>query len=275
MRLAFYTYSYTDRLKMSIRTCFERIAKTGYSGVDVSGTHGPSDDSRSFDARRRLLTRRTAEKLQLRIEAVITHAPLTDTLVDPARKPLDFNGSIDLAADLGADVVTFHMGGDHKGVSRESLWRKAVSAIKSAADYGTSKHIAIAVDGIWPVWLDDTPAALGRLFEDVGSANFGVNFDPCYLTLMGVDPTKFVKRFRTRIVHAHLKDHQGKYPKWTHRIPGQGDMQYDRVFRALADVKFGGAAAVECFTNMKFEEACDSGFTAMLEAAHKAKVTFR
>ena len=39
--------------------------------------------------------------------------------------------------------------------------------------------------------------------------------------------------------------------------------------------QFGGAAAVECFTDMKFGEACDSGFTAMLEAANKAKVTFR
>ena len=80
MRLAFYTYSYTDRLKMPIATCLQRVARAGYSGIDVSGTFGRSEDPASFDAARRRAMRETAEKLGLRIEAVITHAPLTDTL---------------------------------------------------------------------------------------------------------------------------------------------------------------------------------------------------
>ena len=85
MRLAFYTYSYTDRLEMPIEKCLRRIADTGYSGIDVSGTNGRSDDPRSFDPERRRLTRQTADKLDLRLEAIITHAQLTDTLVDPNR----------------------------------------------------------------------------------------------------------------------------------------------------------------------------------------------
>lgn len=275
MRLGFYTYSYTDRLKMSIPECLGRIAKTGYSGIDVSGTNGRSADPKSFDAARRRLTRATADKLGLQVEAVITHAQLTDTLVDPNRKPLDLKGSVDLAADLGADVVTFHIGGYHEGVGRDVLWKKSIEAIKQAADYGMGRHVALAVDGIWPKWIDDTADALGRMFDDVGSENFGVNFDPCYLTLMGVNPVGFVKRFHKQIVHAHLKDHTGKYAKWTHKIPGQGGMNYAPVFAALNRVKFTGSTSVECFTDMKFEEACDTGFAAMVAAARKAGVTFK
>ncbi len=274
MRVSFYTYSYTDRLEMSTEQCLERIAKTGYSGIDVSGTHGPSDDPRSFDADLRRLTRKTAEKLKLRIEAVITHAQLTETLVDPKRKPLDLIGSVDLAQELGASVVTFHMGGYHEGVARDVVWRKAVAAIREAAEYGLARHIAVAVDGIWPVWINDTPAAMEKMFDDVGSDNFGVNFDPCYLTLMGVDPVKFVKRFHKRIVHGHLKDHKGRYPEWTHLMPGRGEMNYTRVFEALAAVKFDQSVAVECFTDMKFEEACDTCYVAMRDAAEKANVRF-
>ena len=275
MRLAFYTYSYTDRLKMPITASLERIAKTGYSGIDVSGTHGASADPKSFDAARRKLTRQTAEKLKLHIEAVITHAVLTDTLVDPKRKTLDLQGSVDLASDLGAEVVTFHMGGEHKGVTRKALWSQVVDVLKAAADYGAARHVTIAVDGIWPTWLDDSSEALARLFDDVGAMNFGINFDPSYLTLMGVNPARFVKRFHKKIVHAHLKDHTGKYPKWKHKIPGRGEMDYAPVFAALEQVKFGGAAAVECFTDMKFEEACDTGYTAMTAAARKTKVKFQ
>ncbi len=278
MRLSFYTYSYTDRLKLPTVDCLERIAKIGYGGIDVSGTFGNSDDPKSFDAVLRKLTRETAKKLGLRIEAVITHAQLTDSLISEKGTPLDLKGSIDLAVNLGSPVVTFHMGGFPKQAeteaARKEFWNRTANYIREAADYGAARHVSIATDGIWPTWIVDTPDSLARLFDDVGHANFGVNFDPCYLVLMGIEPAKFASRFPKRIVHAHLKDHQGKDEKWTHLIPGRGEMKYAPVFEALAKIGFTGAAAVECFTDMKFEEACDDGFKAMTAAAREAKVIF-
>ncbi len=274
MRLSFYTYSYTDRLKMPIVPCLERIARAGYSGIDVSGTNGNSADPRSFDASRRKLTRRTAERLKLRLEAVITHAGLTDSLADSKQKPLDLVGTVDLAADLGATVVTFHMGGYHEGIDRKKEWNNAVVAIRKAAEHGESKHIKIAVDGIWPVWINDSPDTQQRLFDEVDSEHFGINFDPCYLTLMGVDPVKFARRFAKRIVHSHLKDHKGKYPKWTHLLPGRGVLAYDRIFRGLKEAGFRESASVECFTNMKFETACDECHASMVKAAKAGGVVF-
>jgi sugar phosphate isomerase/epimerase len=275
MRLGFYTYSYTDRQRMPIGPCLERLARTGYSGIDVSGTDGPSADPRSVSAELRRLTRQTAERLGLRIEAVITHAPLSNSLANPMTRPLDLEGTIDLAVELGAPVVTFHMGGYPAGLAHPAFWKAVVSRVQRAADYGAARHVALAVDGIWPVWVDDSPAALERLFHDVGSPNFKVNFDPSYLALMDVDPPGFVQRFGRRIVHAHLKDHAGKYPQWTELLPGRGAMDYRAVFAALDRIKFAGSCAVECFTNMKFEEACDDSFQALTSAARKAGVRFQ
>ncbi len=273
MRISFYTYSYTDRLQMPTVDCLEHIAQIGYAGIDVSGTYGNSEDPRSFDAGLRTLTRKTAERLGLKIEAVITHAQLTDSLAGN-RKPMDLKGSIDLAVDLGAPVVTFHLGGYPEGVDRASFWKTTNDAIRAAADYGAGKHVQLAVDGIWPTWVADSPATLAKMFDDVGHANFGVNFDPSYLTLIGVDPPAFVKQFAKRIMHVHLKDHRGKLPQWTHLIPGCGEMNYARVFEALKKHDFQGSAAVECFTDMKFEEACDDGFARMSAAAKMGGVTF-
>jgi len=262
-------------LKMPIVPCLERIAKKGYSGIDVSGTNGPSADPKSFDKARRKLTRETAERLELRVEAIITHAQLTDTLANPKQPTLDLRGSIDLASDLGGDVVTFHMGGYHDGLEKSKQWDRAVGVIRDAAEYGMGKHVGLAVDGIWPTWIDDSMDALAKLFRDVGSDNFGVNFDPCYLTLMGLDPVKFARRFSKRILHAHLKDHRGKYPKWKHLLPGKGEMDYGRVFAALKTIGFKGSASVECFVDMKFETACDDCFDAMTKAARQGRVRFK
>jgi sugar phosphate isomerase/epimerase len=276
MRLGFYTYSYTDRLRMPVVDCLERIARIGYSGIDVSGTDGPSIDPKSVSPDLRRLTRKTAERLKLRIEAVITHYSLAVSLSEKSKGPLDLRGTVDTAVDLGAPVVTFHMGGYPEKVPREVFWRKVVVAIRQAADYAAARHVAVAVDGIWPVWVDDSPDTLDRLFRDVGAPNFGVNFDPSYLALMGVEPTDFVKRFAGRIVHAHLKDYErtGKYPKWTEVMPGRGALNYSAIFGALKWVKFNGSCSVECFTFMKFEEACDEGYRAMTAAAQKAGVRF-
>jgi sugar phosphate isomerase/epimerase len=275
MRLGFYTYSYTDRQRMPVGACLERIAHRGYTGIDVSGTDGPSKDPRSVSPELRRLTRQTAERLGLRIEAVITHAPLSDSLAGPMAKPLDLEGTVDLAVALGAEVVTFHMGGYPPGIPRDAFWKRTVARIRQAADYAAGRHVALAVDGIWPVWVDDSPDTLDRLFHDVGLPNFGVNFDPSYLALIDVDPAAFVKRFSRRIVHAHLKDHLGKYPHWTEVMPGRGAMDYAAVFAALDRVKFAGSCAVECFTTMKFEEACDNSFQLLTAAARKAGVGFK
>src|SRR5579864_8182588 len=109
MKLSFYTYSYIDRLKLPVADCLARIAKVGYAGIDESGTFGSSDDPRSVTFERRRLLCDTTRQHGLPVEAVVTHAELTTTI---ARKhPLDLKGTADLAADLGAHLVTFHMGG--------------------------------------------------------------------------------------------------------------------------------------------------------------------
>ena len=109
MRLAFYTYSYTDRLNLSVPDTFARIATTGYTGIDESSTFGAAVNSESVAAERRRLIRETARQHALRVEAIVTHAELTATL--GMARPLDLEASVDLAVDLGGDVVTFHLGG--------------------------------------------------------------------------------------------------------------------------------------------------------------------
>jgi len=271
MRLAFYTYSYTDRLKLSIADCLARIANTGYAGIDESSTFGAAINSDSVAADRRKLIRETARRDKLRVEAIVTHAELTRSL--GTKEPLDLKASIDLAADLGGDVVTFHLGGPRQDVPEGELWKRTVAAIEAAADHGDAKHVALAIDlGIWPEWIVKTTDDLARLFDDVTSDSFGVNFDPSYLAITGIDPVAFIKRFGARIRHVHLKDHIGMYPKWEHRIPGQGEFDYLPSIQALAQAKFKGALAVECFTDMKFEEACDAGYAAMSKAFSKAGV---
>jgi len=259
MRLAFYTYSYTDRLEMPIEPALEKIAATGYDSIDISGTHGSSADPHSVTPELRRLTRATAERLGLKIEAIITHGSLTDSLFSDA--PLDLKRSVDLAVDVGAPLVVFHMGGPADDeAKRQEAWKRVVDYVGEALHYAAPHQVKLAVDGVWTGWIVETPESFLQLHEEIGSSSFGVNFDPCYLTLLGLDPVEVAHMWKKRIVHAHLKDHVGSAPEWDHRIPGQGEMDYGRVVQALEDIGFAEAISIETFTTMDFDEACDTGY---------------
>src|SRR5205085_11747415 len=98
---------------------------------------------------RRKLIGDTAKEHRLRVEAIVSHAELTTSLFRGER--LDLLAAIDLAADLGGDVVTFHLGGPVEGVDAEEVWKRTVAAIREAVRHGDAKHVRLAIDlGIWP-----------------------------------------------------------------------------------------------------------------------------
>ena len=268
MRLAFYTYSYTDKLEMPIEAALKRIALAGYDGIDISGTHGNSADPLSVTPELRRLTRDTAVRLGLHVEAIITHANLTDSLFTD--KPLDLAGSVDLAIDVGAPLVVFHMGGPRQGEANSAeVYQRVVDYLKKSLDYAATREIELAVDGVWTEWLIETPEAFLELHDDIGHPHFGVNFDPCYLMLLGLDPVEVAHKWGKRILHAHVKDHTGALPDFQHKIPGRGVIDYPRVVRGLKEIDFGAAIAIETFPDMDFDEAVADGFAALAHCMGK------
>ena len=99
----------------------------------------------------------------------------------------------------------------------------------------------------------------------------GHNFDPCYVALCGFDVSAAADLLRPFIVHAHIKDHTGRYPRWEHRIPGEGELDHGEWARALARNGFQGAAAVECFTDMPLDRALEAGYRTVSGAIREAE----
>jgi sugar phosphate isomerase/epimerase len=95
-----------------------------------------------------------------------------------------------------------------------------------------------------------------------GREEFGFTFDPSHLHWQGVDPVEFLRRFGDRIFHVHIKDAiltlngrsgvLGSYlplghPNrgWDFRSPGHGGIDWAAIIRALNEIGYEGALAVE------------------------------
>ncbi|MDR1191813.1 MAG: sugar phosphate isomerase/epimerase [Verrucomicrobiales bacterium] len=92
---------------------------------------------------------------------------------------------------------------------------------------------------------------------------FGFNYDPSHLGYQGVDYVAFIRKFKDRIFHAHMKDvYWSKTPTeagvfgghtnfgdprryWEFRSLGRGSVNFEEIIRALNDINYQGPLSVE------------------------------
>lgn len=100
------------------------------------------------------------------------------------------------------------------------------------------------------------PAIWERMFNDIPSPNFGLNYDPSHFVWQFIDPVAPIKEFADRIHHVHAKDARVDHDKlqrvgilnldWhTPKLPGMGDVDWGRFFGALTDTGYNGPVCVE------------------------------
>ncbi len=96
-----------------------------------------------------------------------------------------------------------------------------------------------------------------------GHPAFGFNYDPSHLGYQGVDYVEFIRRFKSRIFHVHMKDVgwaqtpgvSGVFGGhlsfgdarrfWDFRSLGRGNVSFERIIRALNDIGYRGPLSVE------------------------------
>jgi sugar phosphate isomerase/epimerase len=106
--------------------------------------------------------------------------------------------------------------------------------------------------------LATCPAIWRRMFADIPSAGFGLNFDPSHLVWQRMDYLKPLREFAARIFHVHAKDCSIDSDRCddvgilaapllhhTPRLPGLGDVRWGDLIAALREGGYAGAVCVE------------------------------
>ncbi len=174
---------------------------------------------------------------------------------------------IDAAAKLGLDNVNTFLGRDHKSSVEENfkrfrkVWPPIVKhAEKRGVRIGIENCPMFFTNDEWPGGknLASSPAIWRRMFKEIPSPNFGLNYDPSHLIWQFMDYVKPIYEFKDRIFHVHIKDAKVlrdrlddvgilATPLAFHRpkLPGLGDVDWGSFFSALTDIGYNGPACVE------------------------------
>ncbi len=106
--------------------------------------------------------------------------------------------------------------------------------------------------------LATSPAIWRRMFSDIPSRHFGLNFDPSHFALQFIDPASALHEFREKLFHLHAKDvkiHRDRLNevgafaeplKWHQpRIPGYGEIDWARFMGVLMETGYDGSVCIE------------------------------
>ena len=103
-----------------------------------------------------------------------------------------------------------------------------------------------------------SPSIWQRMFSDIPSNNFGLNYDPSHLVWQGMDWLQPLRDFREKLFHIHAKDVRIRrdrlnqvgifaHPNDFHqpRIPGFGEIDWGQFMGTLMEVGYDGPVCIE------------------------------
>jgi sugar phosphate isomerase/epimerase len=106
--------------------------------------------------------------------------------------------------------------------------------------------------------LATSPSIWRRMFHELDSPAFGLNYDPSHFILQQMDPLQPLREFRSKLFHIHAKDVAIQRDRlndvgifacpleWHQpRIPGFGDLDWPKFMATLTSIGYNGPVCIE------------------------------
>ncbi len=256
----------------------DEISRIGYESVEVAcwpvgkGERryaGVSHiDTEGLDEEKKDHILRYAKEHNVEISALAYYPNTLDPDIEKREAQIRHLYSvIDASHMLGVNLVTSFIGRIPYKTVEENL-KEVEKVWPPILEYARSKGVRIAIENCpmlfskdeWPGGqnLFTSPVLFRKIFEILPYDNFGINFDPSHFVWQQMDYIKVLYEFAPKMFHIHFKDIK-MYPEklaecgvmayplsyMSPKLPGLGDVRWDRFVSALTDIGYDGYTAIE------------------------------
>ena len=261
--------------ELSLSEVLEQAAEIGYDCVEVMcWPIGKAErryagvthiDVASLDA---VAVQRLVEKTGVSISGLGYYPnPLSPDSSESQTAVDQIQRVIEAAPKLNLTQVNSFVGRDWTQ-SVDENWPRFVKTWKPLIALAEENGVRIGIENCpmsfsrdeWPGGknLATTPAIWRRMFDEIPSESFGLNYDPSHMTWQMMDYLAPMREFSDRLFHIHAKDARLDREKLndvgimafpndfhTPKLPGMGDVNWGRFFSVLTDVGYDGPVCVE------------------------------
>ena len=194
---------------------------------------------------------------------------------------------IEAAATLGIRQMNTFVGRDWTK-SVDDNWPRFLETWRPLVQLADDHGVRIGIENCPMFFTDDewpggknlaiSPAIWRRMFHDVPSESFGLNYDPSHMVFQQMDYLAPLREFRDRIHHVHAKDVRIDYHRLndvgilatpleyhTPKLPGLGNVDWGGYFSTLNDIGYRGPVCVEV-EDRAFEDSLESRKAALQQS---------
>lgn len=258
-----------DSFRVGVREGLKKAKAVGADGVQIYAVSGEMDpDNLSTAARKEL--KDYIESLGLEISALVGDLGghgFQDKEANPAKIEKS-KRILDLAVELGTNVVTTHIG-IVPDDENDPIYATMQEACEELSNYATSMNAYFAIET-----GPETAAHLKKFLDSLTTNGVSVNFDPANMVMVtGDDPVEGVKLLKDYIVHTHAKDgvqYKKVDPRYVYgslgfkgmdheeirkmvtagevfkEVPlGEGSVDFDAYIAALQEIGYTGYLTIE------------------------------
>jgi sugar phosphate isomerase/epimerase len=195
--------------------------------------------------------------------------------------------TIRAAALLGVRQVNTFVGRDWNR-SVDENWPRFLDTWPPLVKFAADHDVRIGIENCpmlfsrdeWPGGknLAISPAIWRRMFAEIPSPHFGLNYDPSHLVWQRMDCVRPLLEFRDRIFHVHAKDARVDHDKLdavgilatpleyhAPKLPGLGDVPWGHFFSALGEIGYRGPVCVEV-EDRAFEDSLTARHAALRQS---------
>ena len=149
---------------------------------------------------------------------------------------------MDLFDRLGIRAVTIHANWPGRLFSAEEGVALQVESLQGIVREARGRGMEILYEPV-PTPLD-TPENVAAVLDAVPDLKCHLDLGHCQV--VDGQPGAMIRRFASRLVHLHAHDNMGD--RDLHLPPGTGTIDWEDVFRALAEIGFEGTMTLEVFS---------------------------
>lgn len=256
-RLAFSTNGY---LKYSFREAVTRLAKIGYSAVEIMADVPHAWPAYLLPEQKEGIRQALKDNNLVisNINSFMMHA-----VSDPRQlywypswiepdvnyrqvRILHTKRALTLAKELGATCITTEPGGPvEKGQNWKDALKLFVEMIKPVAEHAEKEGVLLLVEPE-PGLLIETADQFEEFMSHIDSPAVGLNFDIGHHYCVSDDPAPTLERLAKYVRHIHLEDIAATRVHH-HLIPGEGAIDFAAVLKSIDKIQYRGWVTIELY----------------------------
>jgi uncharacterized protein len=158
-----------------------------------------------------------------------------------------FQQAIEAAATLGATTLVWH-GARREQVATDEGWERFIALTRELATACGEAGVTLAIENVSSCALAQVRNVVNfatRLNELGSPREIGFVFDPFQAAEAGANPFMMLAAMGNRIVNVHISDFSEHNPGARHLPPGDGDLPWSALVRAIAGSGYSGPMMIE------------------------------